>query len=330
MSFSFHRTVCGTPRTNQRVRLQAVAGGTPITTGGIFNLTTRLGDLGRVKVRNDCVMFDYSSFATPPYLYAASVTINVIASDPKFLWTREHNLILQYRGVLKIQETLSYDDGKSWSDPVDAGIGTFPDLSASRLGLIQRSYFDTPNIRLARQYPGQSVPEASFLIADSTLTPLVVEEDSFRIVTDLRNRMWLHVRILGSGATSLWFSEDDGETWAPEPGAVTGIAGGTHPGMAAGHDGTLMAWAYVPPNGYFTQRDAGDTSFSVPGPMKDDAANNLPLADGAFSMAKGWSGTNRWVLAVGLAGESVASDWTSADEGPTWERWSGPPLLISP
>lgn len=320
---TYRRTFVRVPKRLQRVRLPAIAQVSPAN--GIFNLTNRFGEYARLSKRAGFLTLDYSSFGMPPYLYGNQITGTEMATEGRFTWNPERHLIVLYTTDLGIQEVRSYDNGKSWTGEEFVGLGTHGDIATDWLGTLQRSYWDggTGQIQFSIENPGDTSPGPFSAISDFVPTPLLGTDDTFRIVGSREGRWWLHVRLQGEGSTSLWYTTDPtGNTWSRTDGAVGGITGGTHPGMTAGHDGSLFAFAYVAGKIQVTHRFPGETAWSTPAVLKTDTGSDFAQSDSGFSAALSWNGTNRLILATQVAGETPASDWWSADFLATVKRFT--------
>lgn len=312
------------PKTGQRVRLAGVV--VPTAAAEVFNLTSAFGNYARASQRGGNIRFAYTPQPTPfAYEFETTVTTSGACSSPRFAWTPRQRLHLVYHCPEGTAERASDDDGLTWTgEQIIFTACSHPDIACDTQGTLLRACYvpATGKIEATRQYQGDVAASASFNLQDASSVDLVVEDDSFRLVPDTRGWWWLHVRLLSAGATSLLQSTDDGSTWAATSGGVTGIASGTHPGMAAGYDGTLWAWAYVAGALKFTRRYAGDTAWSSPATVLDDAAANLTTQDIPSSMALAWEGPARLILATIYSTHVGPSDWWSASSAASFTRFS--------
>jgi hypothetical protein len=314
------RSTLRKPRTNQRVRLSATVAPAP---SSVFNLTSNFGNYARVSARDGILRFAYSHLPTPPFEFEGELTGIQQASEPRFCFTPQQTIILLYVRSGSVYDRVSTDDGKSWTaETLYVLGGTHPDISANAEGTILRTWYFGGAIGAARLYAGEAVPSDTFNLKDSSLVDLIVADDSHRIVCDLRGVWWLHVRISAAAATSLWYSTDDGETWSPTSGAVTGITSGTHPGLTIGHDGTLWAWARVGTGIQFSRRYPGDTAWSSPATVLDQAAATLTTKDIPSSMALAWEGPQRLLLATIYSTHVGPSDWFGASDGANFQQFT--------
>jgi hypothetical protein len=322
----YTRTFVRSPRKNQRIRLTATA--SP-TAGAVFNLTSRLGEYGRLRVSGKDLFFAYSTVGTPPFEFEAQITARGDVTEGQFLWASDGKIVLLYAASDGISSGYSTDAGKTF-----AGGGFTPGshcaLAAAADGTMAFAYYNLGGMIVALQPPGD--PDFPLLlpigntVVDSGLLPLSFENDSFRICADARGWWWAHWRILGAGATSIWYSTDIQATpgvmtWAPTSGAVSGIASGTHPGICPTADGGLLAWAYVAGKLKVMHRGPGDVDWSTPAVLKDDAAADLAVGDAASSFAHAAEGPSRLLLTTNAAGEALVSDWWSSSVGETVKRF---------
>lgn len=309
-------------KTGQRIRLTAVVAP---AADGVFNLTSSFGNYARASQAAGVVRFAYSHFPVPAeYEHERTLSFAGTSHTPRFCWTPRQRLHLVYGVAAGIVERASDDDGLTWTDETAMFSGCAqPDITCDSAGTILRAAYEpaTGKITATRQNQGDTAMSAPFYLKDAAAADITVEPMCFRIVADPRGWWWLHCRPLGGGATSLLMSQDDGETFAVTSGGVTGITGGTHPGMLAGHEGTLWAWAYLGGEVAMTRRAAGDTAWSTPVSVQDDAATDLAVRDIPSSMAFAWEGPERVVLATILTGESLPTDHGSADAATSFLRF---------
>jgi hypothetical protein len=320
----YARATIRKPRTGQRVRLQATV---PADTPEVFNLTSDFGNYARATQTDGNILFAYTHYPVP-----ASYEHNITASatgdcdSPRFAFTPRQRIHLVYHCPGEIHEQTSDDDGLTWSGVSLTFLNvTHPDILCTADGTILRSAYDPVGGKLVatRQYAGETAASSPFFLKDDVGADLLVEDDCFRIVAAPSGVWWLHVRLDASAATSIHFSTDDGETWDLVSGSVTGITGGTHPGMTCGHDGTLWAYAYLGGELAFTRRYPGEVDFSAPVSVQDDLGADLAVKDMPSSMAPAWEGPDRLVLATILTTHIGPSDHWSADSASTWKRFLG-------
>jgi hypothetical protein len=320
-SLQYARSRVKAAKTHQRIRLTGVSAAA--ANFEVFNLTHRMGLYARTWVEGANVRFAWSSYGAPPLIHSQDTGVG--CTEPRFCWDPHAPmriiLVCTATGGSGIDERFSDDDGLSWSSATQHfATGAHPDIVCAREGMILRAAYVGGAISIRRQAPGESSPGAAFNAKDSALADLSVENDVFRITHGPRNTWWLHCRILAAGATLILRSDDEGATWSTTDGAVTGISSGTHPGIAAGEDGTLLAWAYVAGAAHVTRRrPSGDTAWSTPAAMKDDAGVNLAVRDASFSIARGRERPARWILAMTKSTETVPCDHGSGDDSATFK-----------
>ncbi len=316
-------------RKNQRVRLTATV--TPAASG-VFNATSRFGEYGRLRVAGGDLFFAYSHYPTPPFEHETQATFTGTVTEGQFAWAPggPRHCVIVFVTPEGIFSEFSTDDQKSWA----AGgftPGSHAAIACSREGMMAFGFYDAGGIGIGLQPPGDVdfplfLPVAN-TVADASLLPYSFEDDSFRLAFDPRGWLWMHARIAGSGQTDLLFSNDDGTTnpgvftFEPTSGAVTGITGGTHPGICSDDAGTLYAWARVAGKIQMSRREAGAVDWSAPAVVKDDMASDLAVGDAMFSIAPAREGTDRLVLAANLSGETLVSDHHSADAGGSFKRF---------
>lgn len=322
-SFAYARTRVRQGKTGQRVRLSAVI--TATISGGPFNLSARWGTYGRTSQRSGAPWYAHSNYATPPFEHDTQVAA-ATCSEPRFTFDPRHAIVLLCNNAGQIEERVSYDDGYSFSAPVNrftSGV-SHPDITSAREGLIVRACYNAGALTLSRQYPGDASPGSPFDAEDAASTPLALTDDSFRLVYDSRGWLLLHARLSAGASTSLLQSYDDGETFESVSGAVTGISGGSHPGACIGADGTAYAYARLSGGETsLTRRAPGDPDWSTPVVVVDDAAADILIEDFSFSMAEGFESARRLVLVAIFDGESLPGERYSADEGESWTEFPG-------
>jgi hypothetical protein len=318
------RSTIRKPRTGQRVRLQATV---PAVSDEVFNLTSSFGNYARVSTINGNIRFAYSHDPVPfSYEFEVTATNTGDCATGRFCWTPRQRLHLTYYCPTETLERTSDDDGRTWSGETTIFANArHPDIACSTEGTILRAAHETATnkITCTRQYTGEAAAGSPFYLKNAAGADITIEDDSFRLCPDLRGWWWLHVRLAGGSATSLLFSTDDGETFAATAGAVTGISSGTHPGFAAGHDGTLWAWAYLGGEVAMTRRYPGEVDWSSPVSVQDNLGADLAVKDIPSSMALAWEGPKRLILATIYSTHVGPSDWWSSDDATSFKRFLG-------
>lgn len=319
--FRYVRSTIRIPRTNQRVRLSATVAP---SVNSVFNLTSPFGNYARVSARDGILRFAYSHLPTPPFEFEGNLTGIQDSREPRFAFTPQQTILLLYLRAGSIYERASTDDGRSFTGETSITISaSHPDISCDPNGTILRAWYLSGAIQATRQYAGDPSAGGAFNLKDSSAADLAVIDDSFRLVPDMLGWWWLHVRIAAAGSTSLWYSTDDAATFSLTSGAVTGISGGTHPGMAAGYDGTLWAWAYSGGVLKFTRRYPGEIDWTTPATVLDNTGANLTVKDIPSSMALAWEGPKRLILATIYSTHIGPSDWWGSDDGQSFKRFLG-------
>jgi hypothetical protein len=305
------------PKTLHRIRLGVVV--PQAATEAVFNLSDPFGCYARLSRRNGNLVFSYSNHGTPPFAYERTATASGEATEGRFAWhPTTKRITLLYTEDGNVYQKTNDSDGFylfSGRTLVKAG-ASHPDLVIGPVGPVLITYY-VAGALMGYRYELGETSGSEFTLKDDTATDLVVEDDVHRIAIDRNGQFWLHVRIDGEADTSLWFS-NDAETWEREAGAVPGIPSGTFPGIAAGHDGSLLAWAVVSNTLKRTYRDPGDTAFGAVTTVKDDAAADLGVSAASHSFALAWEDPERWVLAyTPSGGTTVPADRESSDAGAT-------------
>lgn len=301
-------------KTGQRVRLTATV---TAFAGENFNLTHPFGEYARVFRGSEAPQFAWASYGTPPFEHATTVSGCEGCTEPRFCWDPRGSIRLLINNGGVIEERVSNDHGYTWEDGVVRfALGTHPDIS-ERGGLILRAAYLAGAITATRQYPGDAAPGAAFNLKNASAVDLAVTDSDFRLVGAQDGRWWLHVK-LGAGATTLLYSSDAGASWTVTSGAVTGITSGAHPGMAALHDNTLLAWAIVGTALSITRRSPGDTSWSTPVNAQNHLAVDLSVTNGPQSIAHAYEGPARLLLSGMLTGDTTPRELWSADLGSSW------------
>lgn len=305
-------------RPGQRVRLRASVTAPPSTGTGLFNLTTRFGDYWEAFAVSSDIWIRHADTATPPFSCVCKVTSSGDASEPCLAVVPWRRCYLDYaRANGNIYERTSDDEGLTFSSETLVWSGaSHAGIVCSGTGTLLRSAYVGGNLKGTLQEPGQSAAGTAFTMKDDAGAALAVADDNYRIAWDVSGRWWLHVQISGEGTPSLWFSEDEGETWT----RFANTFAGTHPGCAAGHDGTLMLWTYSSGTLSVVGLAPGELVPSTPptpGTLTDDSAAAITVADSSASFARAWEGSARWdVLLQQAAATNVSTFWT-ADEGAT-------------
>lgn len=320
----YARTFVRVPKTMQRVRLPATAAP---DVRAVFNLTSAFGNYARASARNGGIYWAYTHDPVPfLYEFEGLLSNTSDATEPRFCFTSQQHIRLVYTRGGAVQERLSTDDGKTWTgEALVFAASRHPDIAADGLGTLLRAAYQPASgkITATRQDAGEATAGSPFFLKNTAATDLTIEDDTFRLVADLKGWWWLHLRLLGGATSSLLFSTDDGETFAVTSGAVTGITGGTHPGMLAGHDGTLWAWAYLGGEIAFTRRGSGEVDWSTPVSIQDHLGVDLAVRDIPSSLALAWERPQRLVLATILTAHVGPTDHWSADDGSSFRRFVG-------
>ena len=230
----------------------------------------------------------------------------------------------------------SDDDGDTWNAPTMAiPGGTHPNIVSAdgrtlAAAVVNVGTASAPSFRLrgAFQGSGDAALGALFTLTDGA-SPLAPADDSFALafLAEGPARVALHVRLSADTGTSLWRSSDEGAAGASWKRVATGLASGTHPGMATA-DGNLVLAACVnvgtstAPAFHIQARaqGPGDPALSSLFTFSDISGTALQVADDSFGVAFAAEGPNRLALHVLLAGDTRTSDWWSADAGHSWTR----------
>lgn len=323
-SIAYARTRVRRGRTGQRVRLSATV--TAVIGGGPFNLTARqLGHFSRVSHRLGGPYYAHANYPTPPFEHDTLIAGAAMCTETRFAFDSKRRILLICNDNGVITERASDDDGYSFNlSDVRFASGSHPDISVDRQGMILRACYLAGALKITRQAPGDTSPSAAFNAKDTAGVDLSLTDSVFRLVYAPSNWLHLHCRLGAGAATTLMHSHDDAASFAISSGAVTGITSGTHPGMTAGDDGALWAYARLADGtGRITVRHSGDTSWATPVAMVDSASASLLFADQPFSIAAAHEGPARLVLSAIIAGESLVSEHWSADpSGVSWTRFS--------
>lgn len=307
------------PKTLHRIRLGLTV--PQVATEGVFNRSSRFGTYARISRRNNNLVYSFSNHGAPPFAHERMITVTGTETEGRFCWVPDLDeaRVVYTRGG-SVYERRSHSDGRfTWGGESQIRNGaTHPDIVCSRaFGDVFYSYYLSGNLYGKRKDPGSASAGSEFTLKDSGGSALLVQDDVHRVAVDTRDTYWLHCRIQGETSTSLWYSTDDGETWEREAGAVTGISSGAFPGIAAGHDGSLLAWAITGGNRISkTYRDAGDTAFGAVG-IVADSSGELAVANGSISFTHSLENPDRWILACVVSGDTLPSDLWSSDAGST-------------
>lgn len=309
-------------KTGQRVRLNVTVNPVAVS---VFNRTSRFGNYARTTHSGGNLCIAYSPRPTPPFDGEFDVTNTADTSEGRFIITERQHLIAVYSRSGSVYERVSYDDGTTWTgETLIAASRKHPDIASSPDGLVMRGWWQSaavPALRLTRQYPGDASPSSPLDAFDADASAnLDLSDNVFHLAGGVDGRWWLHCIKLGAANTTLHYSTDDGATWKATDGAVTGFTSGAHPGIVAGYDGTLYAWAVVSGKLHLSRRFPGDTSWSAPAAVKDDAGADLLVESVPMSLALAWEGPRRLVLATFIDGQTLPSDWWSADDGATFKQ----------
>lgn len=138
------------------------------------------------------------------------------------------------------------------------------------------------------------------------------------LAQDYRGRLYCQFERSGDGIYET-FSDDDGQTWSAP--TMSGIANGIYPWIRDGHDGSLYRAAYVDDGtGMGTGtimgqwQAPGDPSPSTPVTFKDATGTAIPAQLGSFALTHIAESAGRWILTVLKPGDTVASNYVSADD----------------
>lgn len=324
-SIAYSRTRVRRGRTGQRVRVSAVV---TAQVGGVFNLTRAgFANYARTSQRAGGPHFAWSPYPTPPFEHDSLVQGAATCTEARFAWQPGGRIALVCNNNGVIEERGGDDDGYSFNAAiVTFATGSHPDITAGRGGEIVSLAYRGGEIVGTRQTPAGATPSAEFTLKDDAAADIAVEDDVFRLVEDDQSWWWLHCRPAGAGSTALLFSTDVNtgptQTFAETSGAVTGIASGLNPGICTSQVGTLYAWARIGTSGWITYRHPGSTAWATPVEMVDDASDPLEFAAQPFSITSAPEGSARLVLAAVMNGESLVSEWWSADErGLSWKAF---------
>lgn len=303
-------------KTGQRVRLGAVveAG----TAGQVFNDVFPWGLYARTSERMASPYFAYSNLPVPiPFEHDTAIAGAEGCTEPRFAWSPSRSITVVCNDGGTIQARRSDDDGHSFNSASSLfSSSSHPDISVSHDGMTLYAAWSSGALKIRRQAPGDATPAAAFDAEDAAGSPLVLEDTSFRIVAAPNGWWYLHTLLDSDTETTILQSYDDGESWAVTPGAVTGIATGTHPGICcSGADGTLYAYAYVGGEIQLTRRAPGDTAWSSPVVIEDENGDPIEVMDQTFSMAVAYEGPRRLILAVTLDGDDIPCELASSDDG---------------
>jgi hypothetical protein len=304
------------PKTGQRIRLSAQIE-SPAVIGGVFNLCHEDGNIARAYTREGNVWFTRGDRAQPPYDFERAATATGDAFEGCFAWDPRGFVRLLYTktgSAPGVYEIRGYNYGTSWTGGSQLRAqASHPDIVRDLVdGFLLRSYYRAGSLWGVHQAPGNITPLAEFEMEDGA-APLAVADDSHRIAQDASGQYWLHVRLDAAMDTTLHYSNDRGETWAPTDGGVPGISGGRRPGICHLAEGGLVAWAIVGGNTIeMTRRGPGDTAWSTPVVVEDDAGT-LAVTDSSASMADSPEHPGRLWLALVCAGETTPCDLYSKD-----------------
>ncbi len=304
-------------RRNQRVRL--IVEVTPAAAGyENFNLGSYWGAYGRVGRRNSMVAFGYSSRSVPPFDHHRTSSTSTTSTDARFAFMVDKNLLLTYTRGANTYRRDSWDDGISWTgETLIAATSKYADVAVNGTGATVLAYWQGDKLyRMLREAGGTSF-SAAVAMKDASAVDLAAEEDSFRIAYAPDGKLWLHYLPNGTTTTVILFSNDEGATWKPAPGAVTGIASAAHPGLCVAADGTVIAFAVTTATITTTRRVAGDVAFDTPVVVKDTAGVNVAIKNNAVSLAPVREKPGRVVFVFVAASGTQASEWGSADDGRT-------------
>lgn len=202
----------------------ATAGGNP------SNRHNPFGHYDRVEIVENTVYFRRSDFSAPVggFTIEKRVTSGITWSDPHLAEDdRRRRYILAHRenpvGTHNVYETVSDDDGATWSTPTLAianghkpRIAYSPSGDLLRAALVYNSGSSGPGkINATFQGSGDTAQSAVFVFKDQAAADIVIADDSFDISAawDGHRSYLLTCRIDGETSTSDWQSWDDARTW---------------------------------------------------------------------------------------------------------------------
>lgn len=311
------------PKTLQRVRLQAQIESPP-PVHGIFNrVDPHQGYYGRLAIRAGNLHYAHATYGIPPYLYEHPATLTGDVTEGRFCWGPFAEQILVYtRASLGVYRKIGNADGVSFGGESQLrATATHPDVvREERTGTVIYAYYLGGVLTIRRQNPGDLTPEAEVSAVDDAAAAFTLADDVFRIAS-LPDGYWvLHCRRGGSGDTSLWYSTDDCGSFSPYPGAVTGLASATYPGIVADEEGRLFAWAVTGGDTLkLSVRDEGG-DFGAFQTVVDDTGADLLVREISSSFVRAREVSDRLVLATIVDGESLPSDWWSGDRTVSFTR----------
>ena len=140
------------------------------------------------------------------------------------------------------------------------------------------------------------------------------DADPKMVVDPITSTLWLvFARDSGGGNWTTYYTRswDDGATWRSP--VATGLAGGKHPTIAVGRDGTIVIAAYVSGNIQAQVRGPGDTDFGTAFTFTDPGGANLSVQDDTFHIQQGYDNARRWLLHVLISGDASSSHWQCWD-----------------
>lgn len=231
-----------------------------------------------------------------------------------------------------VLQCASGDDGASWSTPAACiGGAKYPAICSKRGRILRAGYIDDGSglhgtLIAVFQGIGDAAAGSVFTFKDSAGADIAAANDRFSVVfdDDDARRSYLHVNVNGVGATSIWFSTEEGcATWGA---SVTGISGGKFPTLATRH-GRLLAAAYIDDGSGVKgtiraiYRGPGDTAFGSPFTFKDSSGADIIVSNDKIGIAFAQDEQRRCVGHFILHTDGASSDWWSTDETcTTWEK----------
>lgn len=153
-----------------------------------------------------------------------------------------------------------------------------------------------------------------------------------RVYEDHRNRIFALTGRNESGTLTAerQFSDDGGKTWSTP--TDMGITNGRFPTGASSEYGDQIEAAFVHDSGTsgpgtikVVKRSSGDTAFSSPITVKDDAGSPIAFDDQSFGILFSHDSASRVILTAVVDGETESSSWWSTDVmsgGCTFKRFT--------
>ncbi len=184
----------------------------------VWNLHDALGRYHRAEEADGDVTYRRSDHSTPPFAVTAAVTSAGTDAEPRMaIGARGRIHLLFARESAGVMETVSDDDGATWSEPeLMFADGTHPFVAADPLtGAILRAAFIDGGLWGSEQAPGEAAPGATFRFLDAAGAPLAVADDGYAVAhaPEAAGRALLTLIIDGEDEPSDWQSWDSWRTW---------------------------------------------------------------------------------------------------------------------